>query len=258
MWRPCARVITSRMRLVSPCRRDPMMMPSSRHSRAGRFPPDRRRMQGGRVAGWGMPLWDDEAGGARLGEAGMRRVPARGSGVPGRRRHVPRRAPERGHGRRGMDPGYVVLRCARTSFRDDETEGYAGFQAFLLSLRLDAATPRETSFRGRGPEMTPQRWSGNGRLKDTKANALVRRDGQSDRTEPGIERSPDTPDSGRACRPPVAVRNRRRTEHFYRSSDWTPRAVAATAIRRSSVQSVAPCTAATAMCSASPARRPSS
>ncbi len=40
-----------------------------------------------------------------------------GSGTGGRRR-VPRPAPDRGDGWRGMDPGYVVLRCAWTSFRD--------------------------------------------------------------------------------------------------------------------------------------------
>jgi hypothetical protein len=100
-------------------------------TRAVRRLPDTVRLEDGRwrrrqpvlhPTQWGR-RWRREAtteGGRRLEDAAAtveRRWWRR------RRRRVPRRAPDRGGGRRGMDPGYVVLRCAWTPFRDDEAEG---------------------------------------------------------------------------------------------------------------------------------------
>ncbi len=75
-------------------------------------------------------------------------------------RRGPRRGPDRGDGRRGMDPGYVVLRCAWTSFRDDEAEGAA-----LFSPSSSRAKPERSG--GADPGSMPRRSSKGGAVQAT-------------------------------------------------------------------------------------------
>jgi hypothetical protein len=94
-------------------------------------------------------------------EAGRRR--GRRAAGSRRRRAVCRPAPECGQGRRGMDPGYGVLRFARTPFRDDEGgDGDAVRKRWRSRRRQSRVIPEDEPRGARGgcPESIPQgRWS---------------------------------------------------------------------------------------------------
>ena len=99
--------------------------------------------------------------GRRAGVPGRRMRPARrcgrDDGEDGARR---RPAQDRVHRRRGMDPGYVALRCARTSF--GMTKRRRGRR---LRHSLAPAAKRATSFRGRAAEPGIQNCDPGGRAR---------------------------------------------------------------------------------------------